>query len=258
MYYPGLKNKDVITITMIVDCFTFYNEIDVLKKRLTYLSPEVDKFVIVESTVTHRGEPKDLYYKNNKELFKEWEHKIIHIVVEDNPDSHNPWIRENYQRNCITRGLDDIPDDAFVLISDVDEIPNREYLYIPQNVKAASYHMVGFQYNFNFMNEVEPWFGTVITRKYILKHFQPQQLRELRWSVPKYKDAGWHLSSFGDEHFVANKIRHYAHCHDECNVDVNVEKYKKLIEDGFHHDGKNKLVKTTEEIMNRVPMEIKG
>ena len=82
---------------MIVDCFTFYNELDILKKRLKYLSSEVDKFVIVESTVTHRGEPKELYYKNNKELFKDWEDKIIHIVVEDNPDSQNPWIRGNYR-----------------------------------------------------------------------------------------------------------------------------------------------------------------
>ena len=40
---------------MIVDCFTFYNELDILKKRLKYLSPVVDKFVLVESTYTHRG-----------------------------------------------------------------------------------------------------------------------------------------------------------------------------------------------------------
>ena len=242
---------------MIVDCFTFYNELDILKKRLKYLSSEVDKFVIVESTVTHRGEPKELYYKNNKELFKDWEDKIIHIVVEDNPDSQNPWIRENHQRNCITRGLENIPDDAYILISDVDEIPNKEYLYIPHNVKAASYHMTAFQYSFKYIQELEPWFGTVVTRKYVLKHMKPQQLRELRWSIPKYKNAGWHLSSFGDENFVANKMHHYAHCHDSNNIGMDVNHYKKLMEEGIHHVGNYKLVKTTDEMLNTVPIELK-
>ena len=70
---------------MIVDCFTFYNEMDVLKRRLRYLNSVVDKFVLVESTVTHRGEPKELYYEKHKEEFSEWNDKIVHVVVRDNP-----------------------------------------------------------------------------------------------------------------------------------------------------------------------------
>ena len=52
---------------MLIDCFIFYNEIDILKKRLRYLSPVVDKFVLVESSVTHRGVEKELLYDKNKE-----------------------------------------------------------------------------------------------------------------------------------------------------------------------------------------------
>jgi len=65
---------------MIVDCFTFYNEMDVLKRRLRYLNSVVDKFVLVESTVTHRGEPKELYYEKHKEEFSNWNDKIVHVV----------------------------------------------------------------------------------------------------------------------------------------------------------------------------------
>lgn len=242
---------------MIVDCFSFYNELDILKKRLTYLSPVVDKFVIVESTVTHRGVPKELFYEQNKNLFEKWHDKIIHVVVDDNPNDTNPWSRENFQRNCITRGLKDVDNNALVMISDVDEIPNRDFIQIPDNVPACSFNMVAFQYSFKRIQEVEPWFGTVLTRRGFLHHVTPQQLREKRWNVPFYENAGWHLSSFGDEHFVANKIYNYAHCHDESSQNKDANTFKKFIEEGFHTDGKYKLVVTPQEVMNHVPVELK-
>ena len=38
---------------MIYDCFTFFNELDILELRLQLLYDVVDKFVLVESTKTH-------------------------------------------------------------------------------------------------------------------------------------------------------------------------------------------------------------
>lgn len=55
---------------MIVDCFIFYNELDILKKRLRYLDSVVDKFVLVESTVTHRGEEKNYSTMKIKKILK--------------------------------------------------------------------------------------------------------------------------------------------------------------------------------------------
>ena len=242
---------------MLVDCFIFYNEIDVLKKRLRYLDGVVDKFILVESTVTHRGEEKKLFYDENKKEFEEWSDRIIHIIIRDNPTDKDPWIRENFQRNCITRGLDEFKDDDIVMVSDVDEIPNRTTLRLPPDVKMCSYNMIAFQYNFNYIQELEPWYGTVITTKEVLMQVSPQKMREMRWSIPRYKNAGWHLSSFGDEVFVANKIQNYAHCHDDTHKDVNVETFKKLIDEGIHADGKYKLIKTSELIMNSIPLAIK-
>ena len=242
---------------MIVDCFTFYNEFDTLKKRLRYLDSVVDKFVLVESTVTHRGEPKELFFENNKELFSEWIDKIIHIIVRDNPEDKDPWSRENFQRNCITRGLNGVPQDALIMVSDVDEIPNKDFIKLPSNVEACSFNMIAFQYSFKYMQTHEPWFGTVLTRKEFLVKVTPQQLRDNRWRVPFYKNAGWHLSSFGDETFVANKIHNYAHCHDESSQNKNVGVFKQYIENGIHADGKNKLVETTSELYESLPIEIK-
>ena len=69
----------------IIDCFTFFNELDMLEFRLTELDPYVDKFVIIESTKTFTGEPKPLYYNLNKFKYKQWSHKIVHKIVYDMP-----------------------------------------------------------------------------------------------------------------------------------------------------------------------------
>lgn len=54
---------------MIIDCFTFFNELDVLEIRLRELDGVVDRFVLVEATLTHQGKPKPLLYAENKERF---------------------------------------------------------------------------------------------------------------------------------------------------------------------------------------------
>jgi beta-1,4-mannosyl-glycoprotein beta-1,4-N-acetylglucosaminyltransferase len=57
---------------MIYDCFTLFNELDLLELRLNILDKFVYKFVISESTRTHSGKPKELYYLKNKERFKKF------------------------------------------------------------------------------------------------------------------------------------------------------------------------------------------
>ena len=46
---------------MIYDCFSFFNELDLLEIRLNTLDKVVDKFILAESTLTHTGNPKPLY-----------------------------------------------------------------------------------------------------------------------------------------------------------------------------------------------------
>jgi beta-1,4-mannosyl-glycoprotein beta-1,4-N-acetylglucosaminyltransferase len=40
---------------MLIDCFTFFNELDMLECRLEYLYDKVDQFVLVEADITHSG-----------------------------------------------------------------------------------------------------------------------------------------------------------------------------------------------------------
>ena len=118
----------------------FYNELDTLELRLTVLDPYVDQFVLVESELTHGCQPKELHFQKNRERFEKWLPKIRHIIVteEESPKDDNPWSREKYQRECILRGLDGIPDDAHVMVSDVDEIPNMEFVRLPETDRKST------------------------------------------------------------------------------------------------------------------------
>ena len=105
---------------MICDTFMFYNEFDVLELRLECLDRYVDRFVLVEAEVNHVGGPKPLYFNENKERYAKWLHKIEHVIVkaDEAPKDENPWAREKYQRECVIRGLEGVPNESIVMISD--------------------------------------------------------------------------------------------------------------------------------------------
>jgi beta-1,4-mannosyl-glycoprotein beta-1,4-N-acetylglucosaminyltransferase len=127
----------------IIDCFLFYNEFDIINYRLNVLNDIVDYFVIIEATNTFSGKDKPLFSNNLKELFELYKDKIIHIVVEDTPYKYpninyankEQWTNEIHQRNCIKRGLDklNLLDEDFIIIADVDEIPDPTTLQLIKN-----------------------------------------------------------------------------------------------------------------------------
>jgi hypothetical protein len=137
--YKFLSNNPI----KIVDCFIFYNEFDLLTYRLNLLNDVVDYFVLVESRHTHVGKEKPLYYNENKQLFERFNHKIIHVIVDDFPhkypniniENSEQWINEKFQRNCISRGIDKLTLQStdIITITDLDEIPKPSTL---SNIKT--------------------------------------------------------------------------------------------------------------------------
>lgn len=150
-------NSDVI-----YDCFSFFNELDLLEIRLNILKDVVDKFVVVEGSLTHTGKPKPLYFSENRSRFAAFDDKIIHVVVDDFPtppigysERQASWMREDWQRNGIARGLVGAKDDDVVMICDADEIPRPEKVAWLRNRKIRGVVAMGmevFCYYLNYKN----------------------------------------------------------------------------------------------------------
>ena len=93
-----------------------------LETRLNVLDNFVDFFVIIEGNKTWQNNYKKLKFDIKK--FEKFEKKIIYVPVTDMPDGDNPYLRENFQRNSILKGLKNSTDKDLIIISDLDEIPN--------------------------------------------------------------------------------------------------------------------------------------
>ena len=204
------------------DCFIFNGELDILNLRLHELNEVVDTFVIVESSYTHSGKPKPLYYHTNMEMFKEFEDKIFYAVVDGFPETpegeDENWFRENYQRNQIKTALSVLkPKDIdIILLSDVDEIPNPSSVELTDRMvppdQWRTFRLRWFNYNTHWEMQ-EGWPGTQAIRWGDLKNTEPQKLRDNRYNTQRVLDLyrGWHLSWFGGVEGIQNKLNDFAH-----------------------------------------------
>lgn len=228
---------------MIYDCFQFFNELDILKLRLHVLDSVVDKFVLCEATETFSGLEKPLYYAQNKELFREFEDKIIHVVIDDTPPgySHD---RDTFQKNAVIRGLTGCTDEDIIVFSDLDEIPKPERIievaklirenknneqnrifqlaqrmfYCYLNMEEVSGSLLALCGEFEGVSHKQ-WLGTKIFSYQVAKR---EPLGELRWhavreSDIRVADGGWHFGYMGGggekdvRKRVAEKVRSAAH-----------------------------------------------
>lgn len=226
----------------VYDCFMFNNELDLLEIRLSALSGIIDRFVLVEAAQTHTGKPKPLHFADNFERYARWRHQIDHIVLESLPQSHDPWDRENAQRNAIARGLGAIGDDDLVIVSDVDEIPRADVLAEladTPSIRLAGLRMPMFYLRFNYLqirggDPVYVW--GVAARGEIYRRFSPQALRDARVDLQRrswerslgdgeavFQHAGWHFSYLGDDDHVRLKLASFAHT--EHAVSENLRRY---------------------------------
>lgn len=198
---------------MIIDCFTFWKELDILEIRLNELYSTVDYFVLVEATHTQSLQPKPLYFEENKQKFSKFLDKIIHIKVENTVDiSQYPWAFENYQRSCISQGLNqlNLDDNDIVLISDVDEIPSANALknYLPNLNEILCFGMTYNVYYLNLIMRHKVWTGTVATKWKFAKQIDPHPLIKIRDRLPQnliIPNTGWHLGYQGGEEIIFEK-----------------------------------------------------
>ena len=120
----------------IYDCFTFYNEYELLLWRLKILWDVVDTFVIVEGNSTFQNKPKDFNFLKNRALFAPYEAKIRYVPIREKMPYDSNWSIEIYQRNAIKDALAGCGDDDIILHSDVERILLRIICTPPNEVKC--------------------------------------------------------------------------------------------------------------------------
>ena len=236
----NIKNK-------IFDCFMFHNETTLLEIRLNILNEYVDYFVIVESAETHSGLKKKLIFDINK--YPNFRNKIIYSVIDKFPSNLSAWEKENYQRNFISNLLAKAEMNDFILISDLDEIPDLSKINLSNyDEKIIVFKQRLFLYKFNY-GEMNPhWHGTRCSQKKNLKN--PQWIRNLK-TYKRYEfyridkiffsenyersfkiidEGGWHFSWMGNIDFIKEKLNSFAHT--ELNISSlnNDDFIKKCIE----------------------------
>ena len=241
----------------IYDCFMYYNEDTILNLRMNYLNKSVDFFVIVESRYNHKGEKKKLNFNINKYL--DFKNKIKYLILDklpsnteaisDNDDEGeksrkyilNGYKRDHFQRNHITKGIQDANLEDIILISDIDEIPNLEKINFGSiKNKLILFNQKMCYYKLNLYQKNYTWVGSRACKKKFL--VSPQWLRDIKdksysywrldvwFSNKKYNDiffvknGGWHFSYLNTPKLIDEKLRSYTHHREyELNSLTNTE-----------------------------------
>jgi beta-1,4-mannosyl-glycoprotein beta-1,4-N-acetylglucosaminyltransferase len=218
----------------IYDCFSFYNELDLLDLRLHELYDVVDYFVLVEAPITHSGKQKPLYYNNNRHLFDEFSSKILYVLVQDMPITPEEiqaaispqdrvwldtgyqlgdnWVRERFQRNAIMRGLISCYPEDIIIIEDADEMIRADVIADFDKTLVDGSNAIGqalHSYYLNWKCVNMPWWGSKVMRYKFITN--PSEHRFHTPSSLGFENCGWHFNFLGGADAIKNKIKAYAH-----------------------------------------------
>lgn len=255
---------------MIIDCFPFFNELDLLDIRLKLLDDIVDKVILVESTKTFTLTKKRLFYNENKNRYSKYKNKITHIILDDSPALLNKffvhklknifWLLKNkksiflnahdidfYQKNQVSKGLRNCDENDVLILSDLDEIPNPSIFKDLETLKKGRnaleldlycYFLNGKVFDRESKQNIKI-LGPSITKFKYFRSFHDERHgarnsfknnRELQFK--KIQNAGWHFTYLGGLKSLNSKIKSTAHT--ELNTrSINTQSnLKNLIDSG--------------------------
>jgi beta-1,4-mannosyl-glycoprotein beta-1,4-N-acetylglucosaminyltransferase len=198
----------------IYDCFTYYNESNLIKIRIEELKDVVDYFVIIEANQTFTGLTKPFYFDELEESLKEYSHKILRFKINFPDKDMSAWDREFFQRNSITQCLEEIlaDDEDIILISDADEIARGSIIKrinkykLPTRLDVSQYF---WTFNWKAPDHCNQGARPIACR---FKHLKEKGAQNLRAETkPMIDNAGWHFSFFADLDKIKKKIESFAH-----------------------------------------------
>lgn len=222
----------------IYDCFTFFNELDLLQLRFDILDNYVDNFILIESNETFSGQSKPLYYQENKERFAKWNDKVIHIVVPNLEVTDGNLFKRHYLcyeaiENYL---LENAQPNDIAFCSDLDEIWNPGMIVeIDNNSHSLIQH--NYSYYLNYLSN-EVWTGSLMTR---VKNIFPGFNKKNRTAKPyPLQNGGWHFSNQGGVEQIIKKLEAYDHSNEVLPMLSQFEGYgiKDRMEKGYDFLGR--------------------
>ena len=235
----------------VIDCFNFSHEpIKLLLMRLEIMYPYVDLICINENATTYTGIEREMQFEKNKELLAPFMDKIVHRIIDtrtrdldfstfkqqyhtDRDKSHparpatrglpERWHRSMYGRDCLIESpLEVASDEDIIIQSDLDEIPNPEFLKeVKEIVKDGAMYTCIQKFYMCHLNriqtdkgkDVDDWRGPQFcTFKYLKEHGGFNDCRNLpHQNEYLIENGGWHFSFLGGEDKIKEKLQGYGH-----------------------------------------------
>jgi beta-1,4-mannosyl-glycoprotein beta-1,4-N-acetylglucosaminyltransferase len=194
----------------------------------------------------HNGKSKKLNFDINK--YPKFKDKIIYIVVNNPPpdlfeiyksDNNkndtkgqklvlNGYKRDNYQRQMAHQALENIEPNDWIIINDIDEIPNLKNVNFKEvKNKFIIFKQQIFYYKFNLLYPNVYWHGSKACKK--INFLSPQWLRNIKhkkyplwrldimFSKRKYNNifyisnGGWHFTNIKSPDDIEKKLLNYTH-----------------------------------------------
>ena len=212
----------------IIDCFLFYNELDMLEFRLTELNEHVDYFFILDSDFDFAGNKKDSIFELNKNRFDSWKEKIIRIDCPEltielfnqiNTEKYPQY--KNLSTDIINKDniifymmiklIETLPQleldfEDIIMFSDIDEIPDFTTLDLIDDYllfNSIILRQKRFFWTTKYIDK-DLSFGTschqytkISRNPLVLDHFYKLKSNK-KFSNNTFLDSGWHFSHFED------------------------------------------------------------
>ena len=228
---------------MIIDVCLFNDENELFNERFRYLFDVVDKFVVIEYSTTFSGEPKIQNFNVSKFTHSELRKVSYHFLESPDPlqmsDAQRTgfthpqetfyWKHSQKQPGSLELGLrreiaqrDNIinilcelaADDDVIIVSDVDEIPNKKQImsYKDKLDNFPYYFEMDWRIFYSNLKCDEHWYGSYITNLKVIKKYSVDLLRVSSSVFPfreelKILDGGIHLSYLGGIPTIRKKLK---------------------------------------------------
>jgi beta-1,4-mannosyl-glycoprotein beta-1,4-N-acetylglucosaminyltransferase len=201
----------------------FFNERDIAYLRINELYDSVDYFIVNEATKTHLGQPKELIFWKDERL-QQFKDKIIYSPIDLDGRFNKQFTemfrdgikgaKEHEQRIRLLEQIEtlNLSDDDIIMVSDCDEIPNKNLFKDISNYAIVGLNQLFFVHYINVYTNKNV-IGTICCKYKNLKELNQQSnnmalqiLRENKDYLPRLENGGWHYSYMGGAKTVSQKV----------------------------------------------------